>query len=165
METNAASRLCLSCGLCCSGVLFEIVKLQPEDSIRDLEKLGMKVNRKKSEPYFKQPCRFLNDCTCMIYEQRPTRCRLFECFQIKQLAEGEITEAQAQAKINEARQQVDHIKALLATAGDTNAEDTLNERVDRAVADGANEALKERMRELRIYLARHFRVLGGPLLR
>ena len=159
-EVSAASRLCVSCGMCCSGVLFEIVKLQPEDSIRDLEKLGMKVNRKKSEPYFKQPCRFLDDCTCTIYAQRPVRCRHFECSQLKQLALGEITEAEAQLKINEARQQVDRIKARLTTAGDAQNGDSLTERVERVLAEQPDEVLKNEMRVLKLFLARHFRTFG-----
>jgi Fe-S-cluster containining protein len=161
METSAASRLCLSCGMCCNGVLFEIVKLQPEDSIRELEKLGMKVNRKKTEPYFKQPCSFLNDCTCTIYTQRPTRCRGFECSQLKQLALGEITELEAQAKINEARRQVDQIKIMLATAGDTMTADSLTERLARVFAEQPDETLKSAIGELKLYLARHFRTLGN----
>ncbi len=159
-HSSPASRLCTSCGMCCNGVLFEIVKLQPEDSIWDLEKLGMKVNRKKTEPYFKQPCRFLDDCTCTIYTQRPTRCRHFECIQLKKLALGEITEADAQAKIDEARQRVAGIQALLAIAGDAKTEDSLTERVDRVLADHSDETLKEEMRALKLYLARHFRTLG-----
>jgi hypothetical protein len=76
---HSAERLCTACGMCCNGVLFEIVRLQPQDSIKELEKLGMQVNRRKTEPYFKQPCRMLDGCSCTIYEQRPTRCRRFEC--------------------------------------------------------------------------------------
>lgn len=160
METNAASRLCTSCGMCCNGVLFEIVKLQPEDSIRDLEKLGMKVNRKKSEPYFKQPCRFLDNCTCTIYAQRPVRCRHFECIQLKLLASGEITEAEAQARINATRQQVAHLQVLLAAAGDTHVEESLTARVERVLAEQPDESLKDAMSALKHELACHFRTHG-----
>jgi uncharacterized protein len=146
--------------MCCNGVLFEIVKLQPEDSIRDLEKLGMKISRKKTEPYFKQPCRFLDDCTCTIYTQRPTRCRHFECFQLTQLALGEITEADAQTKIDEARKRVDSLQALLAMAGDTKTEDSLTERTGRVLANQSEQTLNQEMRDLKLFLARHFRMLG-----
>ena len=159
MDTEAASRLCTACGLCCSGVLFEIVKLQPEDPIRDLEKLGMQINRKKTEPYFKQPCRFLNDCTCTIYQYRPTRCRRFECLQLKLLAAGEIEETEAQSKIDEARRQVASLQLWLNKAGDTLTEDSLTERVERALSRLPDEAMKTEMQALKIYLGRHFRTL------
>lgn len=160
MDAAAASRLCTACGLCCSGVLFEIVKLQPEDSIRDLEKLGMQINRKKTEPYFKQPCRFLDDCSCTIYQHRPTRCRRFECFQLKLLAAGEIDEAKAQSKIDEARRRVAGIQSRLEKAGDTRTEDSLTERVERALSSLPDESMKAEMRALKIYLERHFRTLA-----
>ncbi|MCX6858207.1 MAG: YkgJ family cysteine cluster protein [Verrucomicrobia bacterium] len=159
LDAEAASRLCTACGMCCSGVLFEIVKLQPEDSIRDLEKLGMQINRKKTEPYFKQPCRFLDDCTCKIYEQRPTRCRRFSCFQLELLAAGEIDEAAALAKIQEARSKVASLKSELEKAGDFNTDTALTERVEQVLISQPNEGMMEQMRELKIFLGRHFRTL------
>jgi len=159
METSAASRLCTSCGMCCSGVLFEIVRLQPADSIKELEKLGMQISRRKTEPYFKQPCRFLEDCTCQIYTQRPTRCRRFECSQLKQLAAGKITEQDAQAKIQQALNRVDHLHALLAGVGDLSVEDSLNERVERVLANQPNQEIDEQMQSVKSFLNRHFREL------
>lgn len=117
--TEVASRLCLACGMCCNGVLFHIVRLQPTDSIRDLDALGMQINRKKHEPYFRQPCTFLSARTCTIYDARPTRCRLFECQQIKDLRAGEIDEAQALNMIEGAKRLVEEIEAMLAAMGDT----------------------------------------------
>ena len=159
MDTDAASRLCTACGLCCSGVLFEIVKLQPEDSIRDLEQLGMQINRKKTAPYFKQPCRFLDDCTCTIYQHRPTRCRRFECFQLKLLAAGEINEAEAQSKIDVARSQVAAIQSRLHKMGDTQVDGSLTERVEMVLRSQPDEEMNSEMRALKIYLGRHFRTL------
>lgn len=109
----AASRLCLACGMCCNGVLFQIVRLQAEDSARDLEKLGMALSRKKTEPYFNQPCRFLDNCTCQIYTQRPSRCRQFECRQIVALAGGDTTEAEVGEVIQAIHRQVGRVTELL----------------------------------------------------
>lgn len=112
--TAAASRLCLACGMCCNGVLFQIVRLQAEDSPRELEKLGMALSRKKTEPYFNQPCRFLDNCTCQIYSQRPSRCRQFECRQIVALAGGDTSEAEAAAVIARIHDQVRRVTLLLS---------------------------------------------------
>lgn len=157
--SSSASRLCTACGMCCNGVLFEIVRLQPQDSVKELEKLGMQINRRKTQPYFKQPCRFLNECTCTIYEQRPTRCRRFECLQLKLLAEGEITEAEAAAKIAEAKAQVQCIKDLLAEAGDHAVDEALEERARRVLADQTDTPLHHEMQALKKLLNRHFRAL------
>jgi len=160
MFADAASRLCTACGMCCNGVLFEIVRLQPQDSVKELEKLGMQINRRKTEPYFKQPCRMLDGCHCTVYEQRPTRCRRFECLQLKLLAVGEITEAEAAAKIAEVREMVQRIQILLAEAGDLAVQDSLEERSRRVLEAHPESPLGEAMRGLRRLLDRHFRALS-----
>ena len=160
MFADAASRLCTACGMCCNGVLFEIVRLQPQDSVKELEKLGMQINRRKTEPYFKQPCRMLAGCHCSIYEQRPTRCRRFECLQLKLLAAGEITEAEVAAKIAEAKELVAQVQTLLADAGDLAEQDSLEERSRRVLAEHPESPLEEVMRRLRRLLDRDFRALS-----
>ena len=157
MFQEAASRLCTACGMCCNGVLFEIVRLQPQDSVKELEKLGMQINRRKTQPYFKQPCRFLNDCTCTIYEQRPTRCRRFECLQLKLLADGEITEVDAAAKIAEAKILVQRIHELLFEAGDHAVDEALEERARRVLGDQTDTPLYYEMQSLKRLLNRNFR--------
>jgi hypothetical protein len=159
MFQEAASRLCTACGMCCNGVLFEIVRLQPQDSVKELAKLGMQINRRKTQPYFKQPCRFINDCTCMIYEQRPTRCRRFECLQLKLLAAEEITEEEAAAKIAEAKTLVQRIHELLAEAGDHAVDEALEERVRRVLGDQTDTPLYHDMQTLKRLLNRDFRAL------
>lgn len=160
MFADAASRLCTACGMCCNGVLFEIVRLQPQDSIKDLEKLGMQINRRKTEPYFKQPCRMLDGCVCTIYQQRPTRCRRFECLQLKLLAAGEIIEAEAAAKIAKAREQVAKVQTLLTEAGDHATQDSLEERAQRVLAALPESSLAQEMRALRLLLDHDFRALS-----
>jgi Fe-S-cluster containining protein len=145
--------------MCCNGVLFEIVRLQPQDSVKELAKLGMQINRRKTQPYFKQPCRFINDCTCMIYEQRPTRCRRFECLQLKLLAAEEITEEEAAAKIAEAKTLVQRIHELLAEAGDHAVDEALEERVRRVLGDQTDTPLYHEMQTLKRLLNRDFRAL------
>ncbi|GEP42735.1 YkgJ family cysteine cluster protein [Brevifollis gellanilyticus] len=155
---DAASRLCTACGMCCNGVLFEIVRLQPQDDMRGLERLGMEIYRKKKEPYFKQPCRFLEGCTCTIYAQRPTRCRHFECRQLKLLAAEEITESDAMAKITEVQTLVAKVHANLMELGDEAEQDSLDERTRRVLEHHPDAALEEDLRVLKLLLNREFRV-------
>lgn len=155
---HAASRLCTACGMCCNGVLFEIVRLQPQDDMRGLERLGMEIYRKKKEPYFKQPCRFLDGCSCTIYTARPTRCRHYECQQLKRLANGEITEADAMVKISEAHELVAQVQASLVRLGDEAAQDSLEERTRRVLERQPDASLQDEARALKTLLNREFRV-------
>jgi len=97
----------------------------------------MKLSRKKREPYFKQPCSFLTDCTCTQYVARPLRCRLFECSQLKRLADLEITEADALRNIDEAKRSVARVELLLEQSGNTDVHLPLAERYAQVLASGA----------------------------
>lgn len=131
---EAASRLCRDCGLCCNGVLFHLVRLQPGDSVRQLESLGLKLNRKKREPYFAQPCRLLHERSCSQYAARPVRCRLFECRQLRLLADGSCAETEARACVRDALRRVARVEELLARLGNTDAHLPLAERCAQTLA-------------------------------
>lgn len=130
----SASRLCTACGLCCNGVLFEIVRLQPSDSVEELVSLGMEIGRKKRGPYFKQPCSFLASCRCLIYDARPLRCRDFRCAQIEEVATETRTEEEALRTIVEAKRRVEEVEELLEEAGNKATGLPLAERYGLAVA-------------------------------
>ena len=164
--TSAASRLCGACGLCCNGVLFHTVRLQPGDSARELAALGLKLKRKKRRDYILQPCPAWRDSQCSIYLQRPERCRLFECRQLQRVAAGEISEAAALEKIRDVQARVETLHGLLQRAGSTNARRPLARRCEKILAepslDEAGAALREEiaraMRELDALLDRDFRI-------
>jgi uncharacterized protein len=114
MHPDAASRICTACGMCCNGVLFQVVRLQPGDSVQELSRLGLPLRRKKREPYFTQPCPCLSaERRCSIYESRPTRCRLFNCQQIQRLEAGTSTEAEVMAQVTHAHQLLGQVEQLL----------------------------------------------------
>jgi uncharacterized protein len=158
----AASRLCLDCGMCCNGVLFQIVRLQPGDSVRELESLGLKLSRKKREPYFRQPCDKLKECTCSIYESRPLRCRFFECRQLHRLENKEASEEEIARVIESAKSAVKNVETLLVEAGNESLHLPLSERYDQVMAsESADENLREAMEGLQQILNADFRM--GPL--
>lgn len=166
-ETAAAS-LCASCGMCCDGVLFHSVELQPGDHPRQLASLGLKLRRKKGVEFFLQPCAAHRDengsCSCSIYAERPKRCRLFNCRQILAVESGAITEAEASEKIREARSRVARVKELMGHVGETNPNRSLAHRVANALTlpegEGRtplHEELDSAMRELEHFLEKEFR--------
>ena len=131
--STAASRLCAECGLCCNGVMFHTVKLQPADSAKDLAALGLKLKRKKGASYLRQPCPAFRGSHCAIYASRPERCRLFECRQLKRVAAGEITEAAALERIRDVQRRVEELEELLEKAGPTNRKRALSKRDRKSV--------------------------------
>ena len=76
--TSAAARLCAQCGLCCNGVMFHTVQLQPGDSAKELAALGLKLKRKQGRHFILQPCPAFQNSQCSIYAARPERCGRFE---------------------------------------------------------------------------------------
>jgi len=127
--------------------MFQKVRLQPEDNRYDLIKAGLKIKRRHTEEFFTQPCTAFRETHCAIYLQRPTRCRLFECKQLKRVASGVITEAMAAEKIRETKQRVDFLSELLQQEGTTNVSKPLLKRCEQATIEppeaGADPVLSE----------------------
>ena len=166
---SAAARLCSACGLCCNGVLFHTVKMQPADSPRALAALGLKLKRKGGAQYLLQPCPAFCGTHCSIYASRPERCRVFECRQLKRLAAGEIDEVAALERILEARRRVAELEDLLQKSGRTNPKRPLSKRCEKATAEPITAAsepddievrdqLTHAMQELDSLLDREFRI-------
>ena len=146
--SSAASRLCAACGMCCNGVLFDIVRLQAGESPKAFAALGLKVKRRPGESHCVQPCAAHRDSQCAIYSARPERCRIFECRQLQRVASGEITEAQALENIGEALQLAVEVNALLLRAGGSNLNRPLTHRCETAMAGPGDPATAEARRQL-----------------
>lgn len=161
-DSTAASRLCAACGMCCDGVLFHSVLLQSGDSSRKLASAGLKIKIKKGRSYFLQPCPAHESNRCRIYEDRPLRCRIFNCQQLHRLFSGESTEAQALSKIQEARRQVDHVNHLINQLSETNPKRGLTQRSAQALQTDIKTArhteLETAMKKLALFLENEFRI-------
>jgi Fe-S-cluster containining protein len=162
-NVSAASRLCSACGMCCNGVMFHTVAMQPADSATTLSALGLKLKRKKGKSYILQPCPAFRGTHCGIYTARPERCRLFECRQLKRVATGEISEADALEKIQEATRRVAEVTALLEQAGGANPKRPLSKRCETALAVPLHHASDPITVELHRELTRAMRELDALL--
>ena len=111
--------LCLQCGLCCNGVLFADVRPEPGDA-------SPLFNGKRSR--VSQPCPSFQSatCACSIYNERPARCRKFECRQLLGIRAGTITAGKALRQIRAARDLAGKIEKLLAELGYKNEQWPLN---------------------------------------
>jgi Fe-S-cluster containining protein len=166
--TEAASRLCTACGMCCDGTMFQIVRLQPGDNPAELGRLGLKVRSRDNEFHMEQPCAALKALSCTVYEKRPARCRLFHCQQLRLMEAGETTETEAMNLIRETRAQAEQVRDLIEQNGLRADGQALLDRFERVMSTPvdaalepelvvAREALDKAMRKLRLVINREFR--------
>jgi len=134
---NTVAQLCRQCALCCDGVLFKDVELQPGDDAKQLESLGLPVSKLSSShsafraQKFPQPCAALDGCLCRVYADRPARCRQFECALLKSVHAGARDVASALRIIENARKRADQVRTLLRECGDANEALALSLRFKR----------------------------------
>jgi hypothetical protein len=132
--SRAARLLCPHCGLCCNGVLFGDVRLQPGDDPQHLAQLGLTLVGEPSRPRFRQPCSCFDGRFCRIYADRPERCRTFVCGLLRRLQTGRISLAEARRITARARQYWTQVLETLRAAGDPAPHLPLSRRVARALA-------------------------------
>ncbi len=116
-------QLCLSCGICCNGVLFKDVELQPDDDPDYLRSLQIPLIKRGAKQCFKQPCSALDGFHCRIYENRPQHCRNFECALYKSVCAGRIEMEAALRLIRTTLKRAERVRRLLRQLG--NAEEHL----------------------------------------
>jgi hypothetical protein len=129
--------LCLSCGLCCDGTMFREVPVTAAEA----KALGRRALFNRGRTRLTQPCRALKARCCQVYEDRPAKCREFNCLVLQSLLRGEVTE-------DEARQSIEDVMARRARVAELlGQEDEPVGAVERAralVAKGkAPPALKD----------------------
>ncbi len=165
----AASRLCAACGMCCDGTMFQIVRMQPGEVPAELGRLGLKIRCRDGEYFMEQPCSALREKRCTVYEQRPVRCRLFNCQQLGRVESGETSESEAMTLIVETRALVDRVRGLIEQCGLREDGQALVERYERVASTPVNQALEPEllavreeleatMRKLKLKLNREFRL-------
>jgi len=126
--------LCPACGLCCNGVIFANLALQPGDDSARLRSLGLPVCNSRSAlrpPHLAQPCAAFDGCRCRVYSERPQYCREFECVLLKSVKAGGTETAAALRIIRTARERADKVHRLLRALGDSDEQLPLSARFRR----------------------------------
>ncbi len=105
--------ICLSCGLCCDGVLIGFVQLDKEElsvmrTLKDIEAF-------ENSGLFFQPCSNLDADGCNIYSQRPRQCDLFKCEILKSIENKELDFDSALEIINLVKQKKLNIEKQFAS--------------------------------------------------
>jgi uncharacterized protein len=127
--------LCLACGMCCDGTLFDFVRLESADNVALLKKLGMPVTRSRGKDpvsRFAQPCHALcKDRTCRIYTDRPSQCRSYECGVLKDVKADRTSLPDALQLVKRVRRRADDVRRFLRSLGDQDEHRALGERFHR----------------------------------
>lgn len=84
------AELCLSCGLCCKGVIFNRAALKP-DEIGLAKDCGLDYFPAGEGKFaFRLPCHLYQNSKCSIYLNRPDACKRYRCDLLKRLISGDI---------------------------------------------------------------------------
>lgn len=98
------SDLCLSCGLCCQGLLHDLVPLE-EDELERAARLRLPLFESPLRLAFQLPCPRLDARRCTVYAERPRGCASYACAVLEAYAAGEIDEPTALSRIERVREQ------------------------------------------------------------
>ena len=91
--------ICVKCGLCCDGTLFDNAVLQIGEDGNLPEKIQQQYGRNGDYEYFKLPCAYFQG-TCTIYDQkRAFVCSAFRCQLLADFSKDSISQANAIRKI------------------------------------------------------------------
>ena len=75
--TNGNQNICIHCGLCCDGTLFNHANIKESETIASAYSFEIIEKEKRA---FKLPCAYLKETVCSIYMERPyIVCETFQC--------------------------------------------------------------------------------------
>lgn len=132
---DTGEQLCLACGLCCDGSLFDNVQLAADEDALKLKALGLPLKRSRARrpvDFFTQPCRALGkDCACAVYSKRPRQCRSFECQVFKDLWDGKVSLDAALRTVKQGKRKAEKARVLLRAMGENDERLSVGKRFRR----------------------------------
>jgi hypothetical protein len=107
-------RLCITCGICCTGHLFTYAVLEKDETGQALE-LGMSIVDLQAENLkYYLPCH-LWDRMCTVYNHplKPAVCGRYQCKLLKELLAGTTDLEQALSVVDRTRNLIRELEALI----------------------------------------------------
>lgn len=106
MSETDAQRLCLSCGLCCSGAIFGVADVEYDRDLDRMFKRGLPIEQSadKKRFFLRLPCTALKENRCSSYDCRPAVCHSYRCRLLKSLDRQNCTLEEAQAWVEQAQE-------------------------------------------------------------
>jgi Fe-S-cluster containining protein len=151
--------LCKQCGLCCSGEIFDVVPVDPDEA-GGLRALGIDLIDRKGGIAFPQPCVKWQRTCCSIYSQRPRSCRSYSCSLLDAVEADTLDLGGAHARIAEARRLIESARPFFEV-GETAASARKRWREGSGAAPGTTAGVDPRfhlaMTALNLFLDKYFR--------
>lgn len=136
-SASLSSELCVGCGLCCDGTLYEHAKVAPGEEAA-IGKAGLRLMQREGRTVFRQPCAHFAAGRCTIFDSGRFRiCADFECALLRRAKAGECTVAEARATIAEARALLAKVVTRNPLAKFASARRRSRARLAEAVKSGA----------------------------
>ena len=161
-EASGNSKLCLACGLCCTGAFFTKAVVEPS-YLEIAAELGVTVDTLAPDSNgFWLPCGLYRNGQCSIYQHRPPVCQSYRCVLLRKYERGEIA-------LDECLRIVQEVKKLLTDGGKNPQEQfSLRSRQEKLgkiteLTGGGqtaqtNAALMLRAAALEVLIQRYFRL-------
>ena len=152
-------KLCIQCGLCCDGAIFDYGPLQ-RDEVATARDAGMAVLEADGKTGFMLPCPQLDCAVCQVYEVRPQTCRDYRCEILKAVQAGGLDFADGLSRVKEGRAAFDQVSGQLPEG--TTIADARRWRREAAQSEAAAELnaspmLMMALSMLDLVLDQHFR--------
>lgn len=96
------SDVCVPCGLCCTGLLFDLAPLE-EPELALAGKLRLPLVRTPMYEAFRLPCPRQEGTLCGVYLERPKVCGSYECGLLQRYKAGEVPLDEALARVSRIR--------------------------------------------------------------
>ena len=88
---DESQRICISCGFCCDGTLFNNASLKANEKGNlppEIEKLYLQKNGKE---FFSLPCPYFRSKCSIYYKKKPYVCSAYRCKLLKEVADNKIS--------------------------------------------------------------------------
>ena len=162
---SSSQLLCLTCGFCCDGTLFSAMPLKPDDAVTPLKAAGINIVSDNDLTLLKQPCAAHKNCTCIVYANRPQKCRTYKCELLKRFERDDVFHEAALEIITKAVSLKNEMKALaLAASTNMQSAEEVTSLMKRWLRDPSIGATNQgyahvflKFMTLQIYLDRFFR--------
>ena len=105
LSPKAEQAICVTCGFCCDGTLFDHAVLQPGEKGNLPEYMERSYFKNEKGEYFRLPCEYFNE-NCSIYDQKKAHiCSAFRCQLLKDFSKKKITQSNAKKVVRNAKDQ------------------------------------------------------------
>lgn len=153
--------LCIACGMCCSGTIFDSINLDPTETKLMAARGGSLADEGPTAIPF--PCPMLEGTCCTIYASRPKLCRSYRCEVLNGLRADKLDHRAALDLIETARKLEGAVLTLLPpdqTIVQARRAWQADPQFWRALPESEREAalrLVMALAALNLHLDRHFR--------